>query len=108
MIGFDRIERSGNAVVRTFSPSALPLLLTRDFAAQKAVKAARRRFPKLEDAGCVIRVGSATGCNNVFLGSAKDVAIERSRFTLQPNFQYITHPGGGATIRSASTYRGTS
>jgi adenine-specific DNA-methyltransferase len=79
MAGFDRIERSGNAVVKTFSPSASPLLLTRDFAAQKAVKAARRRFPKLEDAGCVIRVGSATGCNNVFLGSAKDVAIERSR-----------------------------
>jgi hypothetical protein len=78
MIGFDRIERSGNAVVRTFSPSASPLLLTRDFAAQKAVKAARRRFPKLEDAGCTIRVGSATGCNNVFLGIAND-AIERSR-----------------------------
>ncbi|MCK1463147.1 N-6 DNA methylase [Bradyrhizobium sp. 2] len=79
MIGFNRIEKSGNAVVRTFSPSASPLLLTRDFAAQKAVKAARRRFPKLEDAGCTIRVGSATGCNKVFLGSAKDVAIERSR-----------------------------
>ena len=79
MTGFDRIERSGNAVVRTFSPSALPLLLTRDFAAQKVVKAAGRRFPRLEDAGCTIRVGSATGCNNVFLGSAKDVAIERSR-----------------------------
>src|SRR5881628_3105116 len=79
MIGFDRIERSGNAVVRTFLPSASPHLLTRDFAAQTAVEAARRRFPKLEDAGCTIRVGSATACNNVFLGSAKDVAIERSR-----------------------------
>jgi adenine-specific DNA-methyltransferase len=79
VVGFDRIERSGNKVVRTFLPSASPLLLTRDFAAQKAVKVARRRFPKLEDAGCTIRVGSATGCNNVFLGSAKDIPIERSR-----------------------------
>lgn len=79
MVGSDRIERSGNAVVRTFSPSASPLLLTRDSTAQKVVKAAQRRFPKLEDAGCIIRVGSATGCNDVFLGSAEGFTIERAR-----------------------------
>jgi hypothetical protein len=79
VMGFDKIERSGNAIVRTFLPSASPLLLTRDSTAQKAVKAARRRFPKLEDAGCTIRVGSATGCNNVFLVNEKTVTIERSR-----------------------------
>lgn len=79
VIGFDKIERSGNTILRTFLPSASPLLLTRDSAARRAVEAARRRFPKLEDAGCTIRVGSATGRNNVFLGSARDLAIERSR-----------------------------
>ncbi|MDI3561123.1 Eco57I restriction-modification methylase domain-containing protein [Bradyrhizobium sp. Arg816] len=79
VIGSDKIERSGNVIIRTFSPSALPLLLTRDSAAQRAVEAARRRFPKLEDAGCTIRVGSATGCNSVFLGDAEDLGIERSR-----------------------------
>jgi adenine-specific DNA-methyltransferase len=99
MAGFDRIERSGNAVVRTFSPSASPLLLTRDSAAQKTVKAARRRFPKLEDVGCVIRVGSATGCNNVFLGSAEDLAIERDRLLPFVNASSIR----GGKVRWAGT-----
>jgi hypothetical protein len=97
--GFDRIERSGNAVARTFSPSASPLLLTLDSAAQKTVKAARRRFPKLEDAGCVIRVGSATGCNNVFLGSAEDLLIEGARLLPFVNASSIR----GGKVRWAGT-----
>jgi adenine-specific DNA-methyltransferase len=79
MAGSAKIGRSGNTALRTFSPSSSPLLLSRDSAATEIVNAARLRFPRIEDAGCIIRVGSATGCNNVFLGSSKDLPVERSR-----------------------------
>jgi hypothetical protein len=79
MAGSERIKRSGNRVVRKFSPSSSPLLLSRNSAVTKTVNAARQRFPKIEDACCCIRVGSATGCNEVFLGSSDKLPIERSR-----------------------------
>jgi hypothetical protein len=79
MAGTAEIRRSGKTIVRMFRPSASPLFLSRDLAATKAVMAARKRFPKIEDAGCVIRVGSATGCNGVFLGSRREIPIEQSR-----------------------------
>jgi adenine-specific DNA-methyltransferase len=79
MAGTDKIGPSGKTVLRTFLPSASPLFLSRDLAATKAVNAARQGFPKIEDAGCTIRVGSATGCNEVFLGSRQEVPVERSR-----------------------------
>ena len=79
MAGTDKIGPSGKTVVRTFLPSASPLFLSRDLAATKTVNAARKRFPKIEDAGCTIRVGSATGCNEVFLGSGREISVERSR-----------------------------
>jgi adenine-specific DNA-methyltransferase len=79
MAGSDRIRLSGKTIVRRFLPSASPLFLSRDLAATKTVDAARKRFPKIEDAGCAIRVGSATGCNEVFLGSRQEVSVERSR-----------------------------
>jgi adenine-specific DNA-methyltransferase len=70
MAGTDKIGPPGKTVVRTFLQSASPLYLSRDLAATKAVNAARQRFPKIEEAGCSIRVGSATGCNEVFSGIA--------------------------------------
>jgi adenine-specific DNA-methyltransferase len=79
MAGADKIGPSGKTVVRTFLPSASPLFLSRDLAATKAVNAAQKHFPKIEDAGCTIRVGSATGCNEVFLGSRREISVERSR-----------------------------
>jgi hypothetical protein len=79
MSGRDRIQLSGKTIVRTFQPSAAPLFLSRDLAAMKTVKAAQKRFPRIEEAGCKIRVGSATGCNAVFLGSKEQLPIERSR-----------------------------
>jgi hypothetical protein len=79
MAGSDKIRLSGRTTVRRFLPSASPLFLSHDLAATKTVKAARKRFPKIEDAGCTIRVGSATGCNEVFLGSRREVSVERSR-----------------------------
>ncbi|WP_244487342.1 N-6 DNA methylase [Afipia sp. Root123D2] len=97
---FDKIERSGDEIVRAFLPSASPLLLTRDSAAENAVNAARQRFPKLEDVGCTIRVGSATGCNDVFLGQAKEIAIERSRLLPFVNARSI-HDG---KVRWAGTH----
>jgi hypothetical protein len=45
----------------------------------KTLNAARKRFPRIEDIGCTIRVGSATGCKEVFLGSQQEIPIERSR-----------------------------
>lgn len=79
MAGSDKVRLSGKTIVRRFLPSASPLFLSRDLAATKTVKAARKRFPKFEDAGCTIRVGSATGCNAVFLGSRPEISVERSR-----------------------------
>jgi adenine-specific DNA-methyltransferase len=79
MAGADKIGPSGKSVIRTFLPSTSPLLLSRNSAAAKTVNAARQRFPKIEDAGCTIRVGSATGCNDVFLGSRQELAVERGR-----------------------------
>jgi adenine-specific DNA-methyltransferase len=79
MAGGKKISPSGRSVVRTFLPSASPLFLSRDLAATKTVSVAQKRFSKIEDAGCSIRVGSATGCNEVFLGSRQTLPIERSR-----------------------------
>lgn len=79
MAGTDTIIRSGSSAVRTFAPSSSPLLLSRDAAAEKTLEFARRTFPRIEDAGCVIRVGSATGCNEVFLGPTEKLPVERSR-----------------------------
>jgi adenine-specific DNA-methyltransferase len=79
MAGRGKIAPSGKTVVRTFLPSASPLCLSRDLAAIKTVNAAQKRFSKIEDVGCNIRVGSATGCNEVFLGSRLEISVERSR-----------------------------
>ena len=73
------IVQSRNTAVRTFSSSSSPLLLSRDARAARTLEFARQHFPTMEEAGCVIRVGSATGCNSVFLGSAGDLPIEQSR-----------------------------
>jgi adenine-specific DNA-methyltransferase len=79
MAGVKKLCPSGKSVVRRFLPSASPLFLSRDLAATRTVSAARKRLSKIEDAGCTIRVGSATGCNDVFLGSRQALPIERSR-----------------------------
>jgi hypothetical protein len=77
--GSEPVVQSGNAAVRTFLSSSSPLLLSRDARAAKTVEFARRHFPTTEEAGCVIRVGSATGCNSVFLGLSSELPIEQSR-----------------------------
>lgn len=100
MAGSDKIRSSGKTVVRTFLPSSSPLFLSRDLAATTTVNAARKRFPKIEDAGCAIRVGSATGCNEIFLGSRQDIPVERSRLLPFVN----AHSIKAGKVRWASTY----
>lgn len=79
MSGTETINRSGSSTLRTFVPSSSPLLLSRNAAAEKTLEFARLTFPTIENAGCVIRVGSATGCNEVFLGPTEKLPVERSR-----------------------------
>jgi adenine-specific DNA-methyltransferase len=100
MAGKDKIGPSGKTVARTFLPSASPLLLSRDLVAAKTVNAARKRFPKIEDAGCTILVGSATGCNEVFLGSRREIPVERSRLLPFVNAHSIKR----AKVRWTGTY----
>jgi hypothetical protein len=65
-------------VERQFPPTARPLLLG-DNATVKFVERISGMFPKLADADCIVRVGSATGCNNVFLGSFESFDVEQDR-----------------------------
>jgi hypothetical protein len=64
---------------RRFVPSSSPLVLTLKDDVASALAFARERFPKLEDSGCAVRVGSATGCNGTFLVDAQNDCVEESR-----------------------------
>jgi adenine-specific DNA-methyltransferase len=77
--GGDKLLRAGQTVRRRFIPSSAPLLLSRNHDIEQVITKARKRFPVLEEAGCSVRVGSATGSNGVYLGSAKVLPIERDR-----------------------------
>lgn len=68
-----------SSIKRQFEPSASPLLLVKADAAVAAINTARDKFPSLEEAGCEVRVGSATGCNSVFLGERDLLPVEPSR-----------------------------
>lgn len=74
-----RLARSGKKVTRQFAPSSSPLLLSRAASVDSVVGRARENFPRLDDADCVVRVGSATGCNDVFLGEAGALSVEKDR-----------------------------
>ncbi|MGH7090136.1 MAG: TaqI-like C-terminal specificity domain-containing protein, partial [Stellaceae bacterium] len=65
-------------VCRTFPASSAPLLLAGDQIA-RFFDQATRDFPSLEDAGCSVRVGSATGRNSVFLGTDQQLLVETDR-----------------------------
>jgi adenine-specific DNA-methyltransferase len=79
MGGRDKLRPVGAQVRRHFKPSSAPLLLSRADDMAGVVQRARAKFPMLEEAGCSVRVGSATGCNDVFLGSSRTLRVERSR-----------------------------
>src|SRR6185437_11167517 len=73
-----RLSRAGKKVTRLFKPSSAPLLLSRADSVEGTIARAREKFARL-DADCSVRVGSATGCNHVFLGKSADLPIERER-----------------------------
>ncbi len=89
MSGSEAIAQSGNVAVRIFPSSPSPLLLSRDARVAAVLHFARQQFPTLEEAGCTIRVGSATGCNSVFLGSLGDLPVENNRVLPFVNAQSI-------------------
>jgi adenine-specific DNA-methyltransferase len=66
-------------VARQFAPSASPLMLNVGGGVASAITRARKMFPSLEEVGCSVRVGSATGCNDVFLRDSSAQELERSR-----------------------------
>lgn len=86
-------------VRRTFQSSSAPLLLAQD-SMTRFVDRARRKFPNLEQAGCAIRVGSATGCNEVFLGERNELPVERDRLLPFVNARSIRD----AEVRWDGTY----
>lgn len=100
MAGRHNIRASGKSITRTFPSSASPLVLSRDLAATKTIQAANKRFPKIEDAGCSIRVGSATGCNEIFLGPRRELPVEASRLLRFVNAHSIEE----GKVRWAGTY----
>lgn len=79
------MKTKGNSVVSTvpvarqFAPSASPLVLNVGGGVASAITRARKMFPSLERAGCTVRVGSATGCDGVFLRKSRGPEVERSR-----------------------------
>jgi len=79
MIDGKRLSRTGDTVRRRFEASSGPLLLSRNNGIVHVLKRAEEKFPKVEDSGCSVRVGSATGCNEIFLGLAKDLPVEKDR-----------------------------
>jgi adenine-specific DNA-methyltransferase len=66
-------------VARQFAPSASPLTLNVAGGVASAITRARKMFPSLEKAGCIVRVGSATGCNDIFLRESSARGLEPSR-----------------------------
>ena len=75
----EKLSRAGTAVRRRFNSSATPLLLSRSSEIEDVLKRAQKTLLKLEEAGCTVRVGSATGCNSVFLSSTKQLIVEKDR-----------------------------
>jgi hypothetical protein len=45
----------------------------------KVIQKLEERFPKLEDAGCKVGIGVATGADKVYIGSDSDLDVESSR-----------------------------
>lgn len=45
----------------------------------KVIQKIEESFPKLEDAGCKVGIGVATGADKVFIGSDSDLDVESSR-----------------------------
>jgi adenine-specific DNA-methyltransferase len=74
-----KLSRAGTTIRRRFNSSATPLLLSRNTDIEDVLERAQKALPKLEEAGCTVRVGSATGCNSVYLGTTEKFNVESDR-----------------------------
>lgn len=71
--------RISASTTRQFAPSSSPLVLNMGDDVAATVRRARNKFPTLEQTGCLIRVGSATGSNETFLVDGSTDFVEKSR-----------------------------
>ncbi|MEY9136473.1 adenine-specific DNA-methyltransferase [Bradyrhizobium diazoefficiens] len=71
--------RVSASTTRQFAPSNSPLVLNVGGDVAATVRRARNKFPTLEQAGCLVRVGSATGSNETFLVDGPNDIVEKSR-----------------------------
>ncbi|MGN8546452.1 Eco57I restriction-modification methylase domain-containing protein [Bradyrhizobium sp. 13971] len=67
------------STTRHFTPSNAPLVLNIGDDVAATVRRARKKFPSLLQAGCLVRVGSATGSNETFLVDGPTDIVEKSR-----------------------------
>lgn len=89
------MKRNGNttqaaaSTTRHFAPSASPLILNPGDDVAATVRKARQKFPTLEEAGCSVRVGSATGSKATFLIRSDRDAVEKTRILAFVNARSI-------------------
>lgn len=79
MFRHESSAKRGTWIRRRFPGSAAPLLLNLESDVADTVQRARKNFPKLDEVGCSVRVGSATGSNATFLIDSVKPSVERSR-----------------------------
>lgn len=100
VVGSDAgVTTSGEPVRRYLPCSSGPFVLASDSVA-RFVDRAKRAFPTLEAAGCSVRVGSATGCNPVFLGPTSALPVEPDRLLRFVNARSIRD----ASVRWSGTH----
>lgn len=93
------LSPSGESVRRHLPQSSGPFILA-GYSVARFVERAKSAFPTLEAAGCSVRVGSATGCNPVFLGAASTLPVEPDRLLRFVNARSIR----GASVCWSGTH----
>jgi Eco57I restriction-modification methylase len=66
-------------VVRPAPPSGAGPVLLSESQPRRIIEALEERFPALEQAGCTVGIGVATGADNVFIGPMDALPVEASR-----------------------------
>lgn len=77
LISEDQVSSSVHRIELTNTGSE-PLLLD-DFARLALVQRIERDFPTLEQAGCKVGIGVATGCDDVYIGTFEELPVETER-----------------------------
>lgn len=74
----DKGRQSTVQSIKGFTNGSAPWLLS-DCKALELVKRLELTFPLVEEAGCKIGIGVATGADKVFIGPISDLSVEQSR-----------------------------